>query len=91
MIFKNDYAVLTSKNDVFIILSDVKVQELIPDLNSINNVYFSNQQIVLQKFPLVVLPVKNKTDNLLLTNSVNKFLSIIDVNGEPVKLLTIEG
>lgn len=91
MIFKNDYAVLTSKNDVFIILSDVKVQELIPDLNSINNVYFSNEQIVLQKFPLVVLPIKNKTDNLLLTNSVNKFLSIIDVNGEPVKLLTIEG
>lgn len=91
MFLKSDYAVLTSKNDVFIILSDLKVQELIPDLNSINKVYFSNEQIILQKFPLVFLPVKNKTDNLLLTNAVNKFLSIIDVNGEPVKLLTIEG
>lgn len=91
MFLKSDYAVLTSKNDVFIILSDLKVQELIPDLNSINKVNYSNEEIVLQKFPLVVLPVKNKTDNLLLTNSVNKFLSIIDVNGEPVKLLTIEG
>lgn len=91
MFLKSDYAVLTSNNDVFIILSDLKVQELIPNLNSINKVYFSNEQIILQKFPLVFLPVKNKTDNLLLTNAVNKFLSIIDVNGEPVKLLTIEG
>lgn len=91
MFLKSDYAVLTSKNDVFIILSDLKVQELIPDLNSINKVYFSNEQIILQKFPLVFLPLKNKTDNLLLTNAVNKFLSIIDINGEPVKLLTIEG
>lgn len=90
MNYEGDYGILKSKNNIFIILSDVKVQEYIKDLESIKKVNYSNQQIILNTDKSLYLPIKNTEDLFLLNTFSEKYLTILNENSEAIKILEIE-
>jgi hypothetical protein len=90
MNYEGDYGILKSKNNMFIILSDVKLLEYIKDLESITKVNYSNQQIILKTEEPLYLPIKNTEDLFLLNTFSEKYLTILNGNSEAVKILEIE-
>lgn len=90
MNYEGDYGVLKSNNKIFIILSDVKVQEYIKDLESIINVNYSDKQIILKTETSLHLPIKNTEDLFLLNTFSEKYLTILNEKSDAIKILTIE-
>lgn len=88
----NDYGVLISNKNLFIILSDISVKKYFKDIDDITNVYFNDNKIFLEnkfKTPFYIV-VKNREDMLSLSSTVEKYLSIVDENGELVRILEIK-